>query len=160
MLGASPEVEVLADEGSAGCIASAGASELRQRRGAKGETRETEKSQEAASFDGDESTAAEQKQFREGAKVAAAFQARQFPPLPGTESVELPRGDFFLACLLCMAGTVFVGAGWRLWTTQGAWEAFPYALLSFFCLCPGVYHFVVFVLIFLKVPGFSVRLLR
>ncbi|KYK70139.1 hypothetical protein TGPRC2_309610 [Toxoplasma gondii TgCatPRC2] len=98
MLGASPEVEVLADEGSAGCIASAGASELRQRRGAKGETHETEKSQEAASFDGDESTAAEQKQFREGAKVAAAFQARQFPPLPGTESVELPRGDFFLVC--------------------------------------------------------------
>ncbi|KFH02465.1 putative transmembrane protein [Toxoplasma gondii VAND] len=143
MPGASPELEVLADEGSAGCIASAGASELRQRRGAKGET-----------------PAAEQKQFREGAKVAAAFQARQFPPLPGTESVELPRGDFFLACLLCMAGTVFVGAGWRLWTTQGAWEAFPYALLSFFCLCPGVYHFVVFVLIFLKVPGFSVRLLR
>nr|CCA30041.1 hypothetical protein, conserved [Neospora caninum Liverpool]CEL71254.1 TPA: hypothetical protein, conserved [Neospora caninum Liverpool] len=98
------------------------ASEVRRRRGERQETEAQGWSQRAQDEPAGDDT---KKSAQDGAGLAAAFQARQFPPLPGTESVDWPRGDFLLACLLCVAGAIFVVAGWRMWTTQGAWEAFP-----------------------------------
>ncbi|PFH33887.1 hypothetical protein BESB_070390 [Besnoitia besnoiti] len=146
---------------SAGASSAAPASEMRQRGGRGKHTEKPNRRDSTSPFryekDQEHSTS---KSHRGEGISAAAFLSREFPALPGTESVDWPRGDFLLACLLCVAGTIFFVAGWRMWAAEGLWDAFPYGLLSFFCLCPGVYHLVIFILIFLKVPGFSFRLLH
>ncbi|PHJ14863.1 transmembrane protein, partial [Cystoisospora suis] len=98
---------------------------------------------------------------------SSSFSSRDFSQLSSSsysssQSSSFSYGDLLLACLLTVGGGIFGFTSCYVYKTAetrrgGLLDAMPYALLSFFCLCPGVYHIVLFILILLRIPGLTYR---
>lgn len=62
--------------------------------------------------------------------------------------------------MLTLVGGTFGVSGVRAWASESLSDSLHFLVLSFLCLCPGLFHLGIFVCVWLKVPDFSYDMLK